>query len=255
MAPPVQEDYGAAQTIEDALRHNDTRIAGGQIIPSRTRVIVDVREFRSSLPSILHKQRMEVVPVTLEVGDYILTPQICVERKTVDDLIGSLASGRLYSQAESMSAYYEKPVLLIEFDENRSFFLENTDDISPFSISSKLVLLTLHFPKLRILWSASPYITADMFAELKKNQDDPDPTGAANVGLDSAGQFGVYDFALQEMVQRLPGVTFRTYRKLLDGCADFSELVRCPLSRLTEWCGPENGKKVHDFLQGRYGRR
>ena len=30
-----------------------------------------------------------------KVGDYILTPDICVERKSISDLIGSLNSGRL----------------------------------------------------------------------------------------------------------------------------------------------------------------
>ena len=44
------------------------------------KVIVDMREFRSELPSLLHKRGIEIEPVTLEVGDYILSPEICVER-------------------------------------------------------------------------------------------------------------------------------------------------------------------------------
>ena len=51
---------------------------------------MDMREFRSELPSILHKRGIRVDPVTLEVGDYILTPEICVERKSISDLIGSV---------------------------------------------------------------------------------------------------------------------------------------------------------------------
>lgn len=74
-------------------------------------VIVDMREFRSSLPSVIHKRGIDIIPLTLEVkrdflnaylndfikkvGDYILTPDICVERKSISDLIGSLNSGRL----------------------------------------------------------------------------------------------------------------------------------------------------------------
>jgi DNA excision repair protein ERCC-4 len=34
------------------------------------KVIVDMREFRSELPSILHKRGFLIEPVTLEVGDY-----------------------------------------------------------------------------------------------------------------------------------------------------------------------------------------
>ena len=55
----------------------------------------------------------DIDPVTLEVGDYILTPEICVERKSISDLIGSLNGGRLFNQATSMSRFYAKPMLLI----------------------------------------------------------------------------------------------------------------------------------------------
>ena len=85
------------------------------------KVIVDMREFRSELPSLLHKRGIDIEPVTLEVGDYILTPEICVERKSISDLIGSLNTGRLYNQATSMTRFYSKPMLLIEFDSNKPF--------------------------------------------------------------------------------------------------------------------------------------
>ena len=103
------------------------------------KVIVDMREFRSELPSLLHKRGIEIEPVTLEVGDYILSPEICVERstitpvhqfqllhcrKSISDLIGSLANGRLYNQATSMSRFYSRPMLLIEFDTNKPFSLQ-----------------------------------------------------------------------------------------------------------------------------------
>ncbi len=40
---------------------------GGAAAKRRVKVIVDVREFRSALPSLLHKKGMEVVPITLQV--------------------------------------------------------------------------------------------------------------------------------------------------------------------------------------------
>jgi DNA excision repair protein ERCC-4 len=58
-------------------------------------VIVDMREFRSALPSLLHASKLLVVPATLTVGDYVLTPDICVERKSIPDLVASFNSGRL----------------------------------------------------------------------------------------------------------------------------------------------------------------
>ncbi|CAH8633616.1 unnamed protein product [Schistosoma guineensis] len=80
-----------------------------------SRVIVDMREFRSELPALLHRKGLKVEPMTLSIADYILAPHLCVERKSVSDLIGSLNSGRLYHQATAMSRHYASPVLLIEF--------------------------------------------------------------------------------------------------------------------------------------------
>jgi hypothetical protein len=54
-----------------------------------------MREFRSTLPSLLHASGLLVIPATLTVGDYIITPDICVERKSIPDLIQSFNSGRL----------------------------------------------------------------------------------------------------------------------------------------------------------------
>lgn len=34
-------------------------------------------------------------------------------------------------------------------------------------VQKKLQLLTLHFPKLKIVWSPSPYASAQLFEELK----------------------------------------------------------------------------------------
>jgi DNA excision repair protein ERCC-4 len=44
-------------------------------------IIVDSREFRSRLPQILYGNMVDIIPCVLDVGDYILTPDICVERK------------------------------------------------------------------------------------------------------------------------------------------------------------------------------
>ena len=86
----------------------NTRKAGGACKPHTNKlVIVDMREFRSDLPSLLHKRGIDVDPVTLEVGDYILSPDICVERKSISDLIGSLNNGRLYSQCVAMTRFYK----------------------------------------------------------------------------------------------------------------------------------------------------
>lgn len=60
-----------------------------------------------------------------------------------------------------------------------------SDDVTPYNIISKLSLLVLHFPRLRLLWSRSLHATAEIFTTLKSNQDEPDETRAIRVGVPS----------------------------------------------------------------------
>lgn len=65
----------------------------------------------------------------MQVGDYILSPELCVERKSLPDLRQSFMSGRLYNQAEAMSRHYNTPILLIEFDRDRAFALQTSAEL------------------------------------------------------------------------------------------------------------------------------
>lgn len=60
----------------------------------------------------------------------MLSPEMCIERKSLSDLRGSFISGRLYHQAEAMSRHYKIPILLIEFERDKAFVLHSPSDIS-----------------------------------------------------------------------------------------------------------------------------
>ncbi|KAI5115404.1 hypothetical protein M0805_005239 [Coniferiporia weirii] len=125
MVVTLTEGRRTGSTSEDIIKTISTRIAGGkQVATMPSQVIVDMREFRSTLPSLLHASKLLVIPATLTVGDYILAPDICVERKSIPDLVQSFSSGRLYTQCELMSVHYKQPILLIEFEEHKSFSLD-----------------------------------------------------------------------------------------------------------------------------------
>jgi ERCC4-type nuclease len=42
-----------------------------------------------------------------------------------------------------------------------------SNDVTSSDVVAKLQLLTQHFPKLKLVWSPSPYATAQLFEELK----------------------------------------------------------------------------------------
>ncbi|KAL2020980.1 hypothetical protein VTK56DRAFT_7754 [Thermocarpiscus australiensis] len=258
-----------AQGVEDPqeafLRTINTRIAGGGRLAATAqppRVVVDVREFRSSLPSLLHGRSMIIVPCMLTVGDYILSPNICIERKSVSDLISSFKDGRLYSQCETMFQHYKTPMLLIEFDQNKSFTLEPFADLSGSlssvsaanaganDLQSKIVLLTLAFPKLRIIWSSSPYETAEIFERLKAQEEEPDPIAAVRAGLDkdAPAEEQAFNPLPQEMLAAVPGVTPKNIVNLALETENIKEVANMTVEELTPIVGREAAAKICEFF-------
>ncbi|KAH7392556.1 DNA repair endonuclease XPF [Pyrenochaeta sp. MPI-SDFR-AT-0127] len=250
---------------ESFLRTINTRIAGGGCLVATTeppRVVVDVREFRSSLPSLLHGRSMVIVPCMLTVGDYVLTPHICVERKSVRDLIQSFSNGRLYNQVEAMVEHYKDPMLLIEFDQSKSFTLEPFTDFSMSAsnasglatapdLQGKLVMLTLAFPRLRIIWSSSPYQTAEIFSELKKQADEPDPLKAVQLGLDPnqlGDEIRSFNQTSQDMLRALPGVNENVVTTLMLKVENIAELANMNERELCWLVGTDIGRRIHRFF-------
>ncbi|KAM6351416.1 DNA repair endonuclease XPF isoform 4-T4 [Alca torda] len=263
-----EEREGRDETNLDLIRDakpasasTDTRKAGGQEQKSvQQTVIVDMREFRSELPSLIHRRGIDIEPVTLEVGDYILTPDICVERKSISDLIGSLNNGRLYAQCTSMSRYYKRPILLIEFDPNKPFSLiprgSLHQEISSNDITSKLTLLTLHFPKLRMLWCPSPHATAELFEELKQNYPQPDAETAMAVTADSEilPESDKYNPGPQDFLLKMPGVNAKNCRALMNHVKSIAELVTLSKDELSKILGnAANATQLFDFIHLTYG--
>ncbi|KAL4685343.1 hypothetical protein H8959_000940 [Pygathrix nigripes] len=262
-----EEREGRDETNLDLVRgtastdvSTDTRKAGGQEQNgTQQSVVVDMREFRSELPSLIHRRGIDIEPVTLEVGDYILTPEMCVERKSISDLIGSLNNGRLYSQCVSMSRYYKRPVLLIEFDPSKPFSLTARgalfQEISSNDISSKLTLLTLHFPRLRILWCPSPHATAELFEELKQNKPQPDAATALAITADSETlpESEKYNAGPQDFLLKMPGVNAKNCRSLMHHVKNIAELATLSQDKLTSILGnAANAKQLYDFIHTSY---
>ncbi|KAL7621303.1 DNA repair protein RAD16 [Parahypoxylon ruwenzoriense] len=256
--------HGVEDPQEAFLRTVNTRIAGGGRLAATAqppRVVVDVREFRSSLPSLLHGRNMIIVPCMLTVGDYILSPNICVERKSVSDLISSFKDGRLYSQTETMFQHYKSPMLLIEFDQNKSFTLEPFADLSgnlrsvnpnegPSDLQSKIVLLTLAFPKLRVIWSSSPYQTAEIFESLKTQEEEPDPVAAVRAGLDKDAKAEDQAFNLEphDMLGAVPGITPQNIKNLTLEVENVREVANMKLEELQPLIGKEAARQVYGFF-------
>ncbi|KAF8925803.1 hypothetical protein BGZ58_000472 [Dissophora ornata] len=256
MVLPIGDIQQKQVQDQSLLRNIHTRIAGGgktgedRPLP---RIVVDSREFRSSLPSILHSQGMILDPCTITVGDYVLSPNICVERKSISDLIGSFASGRLYTQVEAMTVHYSQPVLLIEFDQDKSFSLQDKSeirsDIAVTELSSKLVLLTIAFPTLKLIWSSSVHATVEIFEDLKRSEDEPDAAQAQAVGVDPEQEIeSAFNLTPQDILRSLPGITSKNYKHVMSNVENIRELAEMDVAKLAAIIGEGPAQTLWNFF-------
>ena len=61
-------------------------------------------------------EKAEVEFKTLEIGDYILSDRVAVERKTAEDFENSIIDKRLFNQVMDLKKY-ERPLMIIEGNE------------------------------------------------------------------------------------------------------------------------------------------
>jgi DNA excision repair protein ERCC-4 len=79
-----------------------------------TRIVIDEREKGSRIPDLLGNLGASIEFSLLTVGDYIVSPQTAIERKTISDLISSIYDGRLFLQCNDLVQYYPRPLIVIE---------------------------------------------------------------------------------------------------------------------------------------------
>ena len=194
---------------------------------------------------------------------------MCVERKSISDLVQSFSSGRLFQQCKQMFRHYELPVLLIEFDGTQSFSLqpfsvvkyvrstrdepvESEIELNEQSNIQSKILLLYAFPKLKIIWSSSPYETAQIFLELKANQEEPDVGTALDKGANRTIETGdgnppMYNDDAIDFIQNIPGINAVNYHILIQQVKNIEELVSLSKDKFISILGDENGKKAYNF--------
>ncbi|MCS7135210.1 MAG: hypothetical protein NZ893_02105 [Candidatus Aenigmarchaeota archaeon] len=77
-------------------------------------ILADDRERNSRIADYLKEFGAMVNFKRIDVGDFLVSERVCVERKTANDFISSIIDGRLFRQVEEMKNYYEKSILILE---------------------------------------------------------------------------------------------------------------------------------------------
>ena len=101
-------------------------------------------------------------------------------------------------------------------------------DATNYSIQEKLQLLTLHYPKLKLIWSPNPYASAQLLEELKVNKDEPNCDRALAAGsneIDEDDKIINYNQKLFDFLEKLPGVSSKNIDDIMKSGVSLRHLL------------------------------
>ena len=80
-------------------------------------VFADSREGNSKVIRHLSQMEIDVKVRSMAVGDYQVSDEVAIERKTAKDFVDSIIDKRLFKQARELSEEFKKPLLILEGDD------------------------------------------------------------------------------------------------------------------------------------------
>ncbi|MEA3343053.1 MAG: DEAD/DEAH box helicase [archaeon] len=181
----------------------------------------------------------------LEVGDFLLSDRLCIERKRFEDFLQSIIDGRLFSQMKALASNFERPVVVLEGSN-----LFGQRNIHPNAINGAINSISVDF-RIPILWTKTPRETAELIIGLARREQD-EKSRMVQVRGERKAQTAS---DMQEgIVGMLPGVNALLAKRLLSELGSVKKVVCADEERLqkVEGIGGEKAKRIRDVVEGEY---
>lgn len=210
-----------------------------------TKIIVDHREIRSSVARILDRNGTEIIVKTLEVGDYILSDRVAVERKEAHDFVSSLIEQKLFEQIANLSRTYEKPVLIIEGES-----LYNCGGMNPASIQGALSSIALDFG-VTIFYTRDEEDTAAMLTQIAKREQ---TDGKREVNMHGKKAAPMLPQQQEYIVSSISDVGPKAARNLLEHFGSVENIMKASYDELLEVnnIGPKTAARIREVVGSGY---
>jgi len=179
-----------------------------------------------------HLKRLGAVVNTqpLEVGDFLASEKVAIERKSFDDFVGSIIDGRIFDQARNMKENFERPLLLIEGYSDR--------EINDNALKAAVATLILDYG-VSILTSRNEYDSAKLIYWIANKEQHEAGNGIGiKVGKKPKTQQQLQEF----VVASIPGVSTILAKRLLDHFGSIENIFAADEKELREVKGI--GKKL-----------
>jgi len=140
--------------------------------PLQLAIFVDMRETRSGVAKFLAKAGVDLKLQNLEIGDYVVSDRVCIERKTTLDFLDSLINKRrnLFDQIHRMKSEYENPLLVIEGES-----IYGQRNVHPNVVRAVMATIAIDF-SVPILQTRDEADTASLIYVIAKREQLPNKT-------------------------------------------------------------------------------
>jgi len=207
-------------------------------------LVVDHRERASLLVAELGRLGVQMEFKSLNVGDYLVSEEIAIERKTLEDFAGSILDRRLFDQARALKEAYPRPLLLLE---GRGPLRSG---ISQEALRGALTSIIMDFG-LPILWVSDAAEGALFLITLCRREQ---RGGTRELSLKDRRRALTPDGEREYVVASLPFVEAKMAKRLLlrfrsvQGvfCASEKDLME------VEGIGTKKAKRIRELLSGDY---
>ena len=193
----------------------------------KIKIIADLHEKNSLVPSYLEEQEIEVVFQHLKVADFLIG-ETAIERKSASDFISSMINKRLSQQLEEIKQY-PNYFLIIEGNPLEQDF-QNKNALRGF------ILSILNFHKVPIIFTKDEKETAIYLSLLAKKQTQESSLRACKIPLSKKEQ-------LQYILEGFPDIGPKTAKKLLEKYKTLKNILNLSKEELEK----EIGKKSESF--------
>ncbi len=210
------------------------------------KVFIDQREIRSTVARALEKLGVEIVLKTLEVGDYVLSDRVGIERKTAEDFLSTLMDGRdLFGQISDLVRTFERPLLIIEGEG-----LYSARQIHPNAIRGVLASIAIDFG-VPVIFSRDEEDTAALISVMAKREQ-------AGVKKDINLHGKKTSLTLKEqqeyVISSLPEIGPAVARNLLLHFGSVERIMAASREELMEvgLVGPKTADRIKEVVSGEY---
>ncbi len=206
-------------------------------------IIADDREDKKLLKILSEKSNIKIN--RLDVGDYILSNRVGIERKSSNDFIESLIKGTLFPQILSLSNTFEVPMLIVEGEEVYS--IRNMDKKS---IRGAIISAMVDF-RVRVIFTKNPEETANFLVEIslrEQKEKDRIPTIRGEKKVMSLKEKQLF------IVEGLPEVSSVLSRRLLRKFGSIFGVFNADEIELkeVEGVGEIKAKKIREVIDSQY---